>query len=261
MPERAAAFISCASSIPPEPKVPFFTLAHRIFRSWCYAMPTRGLDLSRRWPLAIRRRIGRIRLARNFLALLLEWNLCLQATLPGPHNDPAKPSGTWCSRTWWHGIDFVAVPRDWLAGVKRAEVETAGALPGSGFFDRAMPIVEVSFRLRRQVTSAQGVLTHLAWLCGDLRFASRSSFSRLPLLLFLRSFRWMSTPGYWQRLPRCLGDVRLLGYKLRHRRIGWTRRLGERSALMLWQEEHTKRPAGYSPEPGSRRFSRSGGMQ
>ena len=197
----------------------------------------------------------------EFHALLWEWDLCLHATLPGPHNDPAKPSGTWCSRTWWHGIDFVAVPRDWLAGVKRAEVETAGALPGSGFFDRAMPIVEVSFRLRRQVTSAQGVLTHLAWLCGDLRFASRSSFSRLPLLLFLRSFRWMSTPGYWQRLPRCLGDVRLLGYKLRHRRIGWTRRLGERSALMLWQEEHTKRPAGYSPEPGSRRFSRSGGMQ
>ena len=41
------------------------------------------------------------------------------------------------------GIDFVGVPRDWLAGVKRAEVETAVALPGSGSFDHAMPIVEV----------------------------------------------------------------------------------------------------------------------
>ena len=63
----------------------------------------------------------------EFHAMLLEWDLCLPATLPGPHNDPAKPSGTWCSRTRWHGIDFVAVPRDWLAGVKRAEVETAVA--------------------------------------------------------------------------------------------------------------------------------------
>ena len=39
----------------------------------------------------------------------LEWDLCLPTTLPGPHNDPAKPSGTWCSRTRWHWIDFVAV--------------------------------------------------------------------------------------------------------------------------------------------------------
>ena len=31
VPERAAAFISCASSIPPEPEVPFFTLTDRIF--------------------------------------------------------------------------------------------------------------------------------------------------------------------------------------------------------------------------------------
>ena len=31
VPERAAAFISCASSIPPEPEVRFFTLADRIF--------------------------------------------------------------------------------------------------------------------------------------------------------------------------------------------------------------------------------------
>ena len=38
--------------------------------------------------------------------------------------------------TRWHRIDFVAVPRDWFTGVKRAEVETAVALPG-----HAMPIV------------------------------------------------------------------------------------------------------------------------
>ena len=57
----------------------------------------------------------------EFHALLLEWDLCLPATLPGPHNDPAKPSGTWCSRTRWHRIDFVAVPRDWLAGVKNGQ--------------------------------------------------------------------------------------------------------------------------------------------
>ena len=31
VPERAAAFISCASSIPPQPEAPFFTLADRIF--------------------------------------------------------------------------------------------------------------------------------------------------------------------------------------------------------------------------------------
>ena len=31
VPERAAAFISCASSIPPEPEVPFITLTDRIF--------------------------------------------------------------------------------------------------------------------------------------------------------------------------------------------------------------------------------------
>ena len=48
----------------------------------------------------------------EFHAVLRDWDLCLPATLPGPHNDPAKPSGTWCSRTRWHRIDFVAVPRD-----------------------------------------------------------------------------------------------------------------------------------------------------
>ena len=96
----------------------------------------------------------------EFHALLREWDLCLPATLPGPHNDPAKPSGTWCSRTRWRRIDFVAVPRDWFAGVKRAEVETAVALLGSESFDR------VAF------TSVQEVLTLLARLCGDLRFAS-----------------------------------------------------------------------------------------
>ena len=49
--------------------------------------------------------------------------------MPGPHNDPAKPPGTWCSRTWWHWIDFVAVPREWFAAVKRAEVESSVVLP------------------------------------------------------------------------------------------------------------------------------------
>ena len=43
-----------------------------------------------------------------------------------------------------------------------------------------------------------------------------------------------------------LGGVRLLGCKLRHKRNGWTRRLGRRSALTLWQEGHTKRPVGFS---------------
>ena len=55
----------------------------------------------------------------EFHAVLLEWDICLPATLPGPHNDLAKPSRTWCSRTRWHGIDFVAVPRDWLAETGR----------------------------------------------------------------------------------------------------------------------------------------------
>ena len=113
-----------------------------LYRSWCYAMPLRGLYLSRRWPLAIRRRIGRMRLARNCTPCFRS-DLCLPATLPGPHNDPAKPSGTWCSRTRWHKIDFVAVPRDWFAGVKRAEVVAAVALPGNGAFDHATPVVEV----------------------------------------------------------------------------------------------------------------------
>ena len=70
----------------------------------------------------------------EFHALLLEWDVCLPASLPGPHNDPAKPSGTWCSRTRWHRTDFVAVPRDWLAGVNRADIEKAVAHPGSGSF-------------------------------------------------------------------------------------------------------------------------------
>ena len=62
-------------------------------------------------------------------------------------------------------------------------------------------------------------------------------------------------------LPGWRGCVRLLGCKLRHLRTGWTRRPGRRSALMLWQEEHTKKPAGFFPEHGSRRFSRSGGSE
>ena len=37
----------------------------------------------------------------------------------------------------------MAVPRNWLAGVRRVEVEAAVALPGSGSFDHAMPSVEV----------------------------------------------------------------------------------------------------------------------
>ena len=81
----------------------------------------------------------------EFHTLLLEWDLCPPATLPGPQNDPARPSGTLCSRTRWHRIDFVAVPRDWFAGVKRAEVETAVALPGSGAFDHAMTVGYFAF--------------------------------------------------------------------------------------------------------------------
>ena len=80
---------------------------------------------------------------------------------------------TWCSRTRWHRIDFVAVPRDLFAGVKRAEVQRTGLLT------MRCQLWRWSFRLRRRVTSVQGVLTRLAWPCGDLRFASRSSFSGL----------------------------------------------------------------------------------
>ena len=222
-----------------------------LYRSSCHVMPMRGLDLSRRWPLAIRRRIGRIRLARNFM--LCSWNGTFVCQPRCPERGVPGHGGI--------GLISWLCLAIWLAGVKRAEVETAVALPGSGSFDHAMPIVEVVFRLRRQVTSVQEVLTLLARLCGDLRFASRSSFSGLRLLLFLRSFRWTSTPSYWQRLSGWLGDVRPLGCKLRHRRTGWTRRLGRRSALMLWREAHTKRPAGFTPERGSRRFSRSGGRR
>ena len=57
----------------------------------------------------------------EFHAMLLEWDFCLPATLPGPDNDLAKLSGTWCSRTRWHRIDFVVVLRDWFAGVKQAQ--------------------------------------------------------------------------------------------------------------------------------------------
>ena len=74
----------------------------------------------------------------EFHTLLLQWDLCLSATLPGPHNNPARPS-----RTRRQRIDFVTVPRDWFAGVKRADVETAVALPVNGAFDHAMPVVEV----------------------------------------------------------------------------------------------------------------------
>ena len=44
----------------------------------------------------------------------------------------AKPARTRCSRTWWQRIDFVAIPEEWFAAVKRAEVESSVALPGTG---------------------------------------------------------------------------------------------------------------------------------
>ena len=115
---------------------PHSSVAHVwfLYRSWYHAMPMQGLDLSRRWPLAIRRRIGRIQLARNFMPCSGSGTFICQ---------PRCQAGKWCSRTRWHRIDFVAVPGDWLAGVKRAEVETAVALPGSGSSDHAMPVVEL----------------------------------------------------------------------------------------------------------------------
>ena len=173
--------------------------------------------------------------------MLLEWDLCLPATLPGPHNDPAKPSGSWCSRTRWHGIDFVTVARDWLAGVKRAEVETAVALPGSGSFDRAMHIVEVVISPSKAGHE-----------CSRNADASRATLRR-PEVREQIEFFWSQAPpipselsvdehaGLLAKAPGRLGNVRLLGCKLRHRRTGWTRRLGRRSALMLWQEEHNKK--------------------
>ena len=47
-------------------------LVRILYHSRCFAMPMRGLDRSRRCRLAIRRRIGRIRLARNFMPC--SWN-------------------------------------------------------------------------------------------------------------------------------------------------------------------------------------------
>ena len=75
-----------------------------LYRSSCHAMPMRGWDWLRRWPLAIRRRIGRTQLARSFMSC--SWSGTFVFHL---HNDPGKPSGTWCSRTRWHRIDYVAV--------------------------------------------------------------------------------------------------------------------------------------------------------
>ena len=40
----------------------------------------------------------------EFHAVLQEWDLCLPATFPGPHNDPAKPSRTWCSGHGGRGL-------------------------------------------------------------------------------------------------------------------------------------------------------------
>ena len=51
---------------------------------------------------------------------------------------PTKRAGTWCSRT-----DFVGVPREWFAAVKRAEVETSVALPRTRAVDHAVPVVEL----------------------------------------------------------------------------------------------------------------------
>ena len=53
----------CGGVVPPHLSGAFV----RFLYLSCYAMPMRRLDRSRRWALAIRRRIGRIWLARNFM--------------------------------------------------------------------------------------------------------------------------------------------------------------------------------------------------
>ena len=100
-----------------------------------------------------------------------------------------------------------------------------------------------SFRLRRLVTNVRGAVTLPARPCGAPRFASRSSISGRMHHPFPRDFQWMSARTCQQRLRGWPGGAQRLGWKLRQR-----------------QEGHTKRLVGFFRELGSRHSFRSGGM-
>ena len=106
----------------------------------------------------------------EFHALLLEWDLCLPATMPGPRNDPARPARTWCSRTRWHRFVFVS------------------PLPGTWAVDRAMPVMELVIS-----PSKVGHECSRSIDAGAPSLASRLTISGRMKRLFLLDFQWMST--------------------------------------------------------------------
>ena len=161
----------------------------------------------------------------------------------------AKPSGTWCSRTRWHRIDFVAVHRDWLAGVKWAEVETAVALPGSGSFDPAMPIVEVVISPSKAGHE-----------CSRSAYASRAALRR-PDVCEQIEFFWSQAP----LLPSELSMDEHAVLLAKAARVAWRRaahrmrRPGRRSTLILWQRRAHQKASRFLPRAWL--MSRSGGMR
>ena len=94
-------------------------------------MPMRG-DRFGRWPLATRPRIGRTQLP--YVASGMGHLFA---------SDDARPATTQPSLLERGVPELGGTGLEWFAGVKRAEVETAVALPGSGAVHCAMPVVEL----------------------------------------------------------------------------------------------------------------------
>ena len=152
----------------------------------------------------------------------------------------------------------MAVPRDWLAGVKRAEVETAAALPGSGSFDHAMPIVEVVI-----------LPLKTGHECSRSVDASRAALRRPEVCEQIELF-WSQAPP----VPSELSVDEHAELLAKAARVAWRRaaprvQAAPQADWEAWQAVRAhavarrahQKASRFSPGHGSRRFLRSGGMQ
>ena len=119
-------------------------------------------------------------------------------------------------------------------------------LPGSGSFHHAMPIVEVVISPSKAGHE-----------CSRNVDASRAALRRPEVREQIELF-WSQAPPF----PSELSVDEHAELLAKAARVAWRRAAPRvQAAPQAWREEHIKRPAGFSPGHGSRRFLRSGGMR
>ena len=131
--------------------------------------------------------------------------------------------------------------------MKRAEVETSVALPGTGAVDHAMPVMEL-------VISA----SKAGHECSRSIDASRAALRRPKVREQIEHF-WSHAPpvpsgfsvdehaDFLAKAARWHGSVQHCGGKARCRQTGWMTRRGKQFVLTLLRAGYIRRLAGFSP--------------